>query len=287
MKRWAISLTCFLGAICWGPGRCEGGIRGPGKYCGVAIFDRWDGCTLYSGIYVMYVSEKVKEGLRPYAGRAIQIDAKKVEQPVNPGDGLIGKFAYLGAAPENKAQAWIKLTGLHLESSVKVEADGKPVVTITIMNRGDEVVKVFSQELALTLLTQQDKGRGRICFASDGPSFALVTRQSFQIGGDEPRWQGRGFRAGKPYAWTIGKENALPHSFTLAPEEKRQIHIRFDLPDGQYDFLCGYGGGVHAGKCLASNLSAFDVKDGRARRVKIRGREQAATHSTPRSSGAR
>jgi hypothetical protein len=158
---------------------------------------------------------------------------------------------------------------------------------MTLVNRGDEPVKVFSQALALTLLTQQDKAKNRICLASDGPSFSLITRQSFEIGGDESRWQGRGVRGGTPYAWTIGQENALPHSFTLAPREKKQIHVRFDLPDGQYDFLCGYGGGVHAGKCLASNLSAFDVTDGHARCVKIPGREQVATHSAQNPSGAR
>ena len=48
---------------------CLAGERGSGKYSGVVIFDRWGGCTLYSGIYVMYISEGVKEQLRPEAGR--------------------------------------------------------------------------------------------------------------------------------------------------------------------------------------------------------------------------
>ncbi|MHC4519946.1 MAG: hypothetical protein ACYTAS_15260 [Planctomycetota bacterium] len=273
MKRCAILLVCCLGAVCGLPGRCEGGRRAPGKYCGTPIFDRWDGCTLYSGIYVMYISEKVKESLRPYAGKAIQIDAQEVNQPINPGDGLIGKFVYLGAAPTNQAQAWVKLAGLHLESSVKIDEDSKPVATMSIENQGDEPVKLFSQELALTLLTKQDEARHRVSFVSDGPSFALITRQNFEVGAREPRWQGKGVRGGTPYFWTIGKANALPHSFTLVPKEKKQILVRFDLPDGQYDFLFGYGGGVHAGKCLAGNLSAFDVKDSRARRVKVAGRK--------------
>ena len=96
MKRLSLALACGL-AILSGTGVvCEAGIRSTGKYCGVAVFDRWDGCTLYSGAYVMYVSEKTKEGLRKYAGQAVAIDAKEVDQPHNPGDGLIGKFEYLG-----------------------------------------------------------------------------------------------------------------------------------------------------------------------------------------------
>ena len=86
-----------------------------------------------------------------------------------------------------------------------------------------------------------------------------------EIGGSEPRWQGSGFvEKGGKYAWAIGKENALPHDFLLAANTKKTIEVKFDLPDGQYDFLCGYSGGVHEDRCVASNLSAFDVTNGRA-----------------------
>jgi hypothetical protein len=47
------------------------GLRGPGKYCGVVVFDRWDTCFLLSGPYITSISENVKNGLRPYAGKAI------------------------------------------------------------------------------------------------------------------------------------------------------------------------------------------------------------------------
>ncbi len=93
MKQWRVSVAFCLVVLLWAP-LCGAGRRGPGKYCGVAVFDRWDGCTLYSGVYLMYVSEKTKESLRKYAGQAVQIDAKEVYQPINPGDGRIGKFEY-------------------------------------------------------------------------------------------------------------------------------------------------------------------------------------------------
>jgi len=99
-------------ATMWSSVRCEAGARAPGKYCGVVVFDRWGGGTLYSDIAVMYVSEKTKEELRAYAGQSIQIDAKEVCQPKNPGDGRIGKFEYLGPAPETRS--WVKLKGLRL-----------------------------------------------------------------------------------------------------------------------------------------------------------------------------
>ncbi len=250
---------------------CFAGERCPGKYCGVPIFDRWDGCTLYSGIFVMYISEKTKEPLREYKGKSIQIDAKEVFQPVNPGDGLIGKYEYIGTAP--KTRKWINLEGLKLFSSITVSKDGKPVASIIIKNTKKETLKLFSGELALTLLTKLPEKRS-FSFVSDGPSCALITRQSFEIGSSEPRWQGKGFSHGGPYSWTIGKENALPHSFTLEKDEKKQIDITFDLPDGEYDFLCGYGGGVHAEICIASNLSAFDIKDSKPIIVKIENRNR-------------
>jgi hypothetical protein len=51
------------------------GLRGPGKYSGVVVFDRWHTCFLLSGPYITYISENVKNDLRPYTGKAIQVDA--------------------------------------------------------------------------------------------------------------------------------------------------------------------------------------------------------------------
>lgn len=240
------------------------GERSTGKYAGIPIFDRWDGCTLYSGIYVMYMSEKVKEDLRPYAGKAVLIDAKQVYQPINPGDGRIGTFKYLSPAPAKRN--WVTLAGITLKSTAELDTGGKVIVTLSIKNTGKKPVKLFSQELALTLLTKRPASK-RGWFVADGPSYALITRNSFRVGGSEPRWQGKGVAGGKRFTWTIGKENALPHNFTLGPDTTRSIRIHFDLPPGEYDFLGGYGGGVHEGKCLASNLVAFDV--GKDRKGKI------------------
>ena len=155
-----------------------------------------------------------------------------------------------GAAPEGR-QTLVKVEGIRLYSSVRTRPDGKPVATLAIENTNLTPIKLYSPELALTLLAKREQ-RDRF-FAADGPSFALLTRQSFEVG-SEPRWEGRGFAAEGKYGWTIGKENSLPHSFTLGSKETRHIDVQFDLPDGQYDFLCGYGGGVHGYKCVASNL---------------------------------
>ena len=62
------------------------GLRGPGKYCGVIVFDRWDPCFLLSGHFITYISDGVKNELRPYIGKAMQLDTLEVSQPQNPGD---------------------------------------------------------------------------------------------------------------------------------------------------------------------------------------------------------
>ena len=47
--------------------------------------------------------------------------------------------------------------------------------------------------------------------------------------------------------------------------EPLEVALNFRLPHGEYQFMAGYGGGVHAGRALASNLAGFDVDaDGRA-----------------------
>ena len=48
------SAVCLIGCVL--ALSALGAIRGPGKYNGVVIFDRWDGCHLYSGAYVMEIS---------------------------------------------------------------------------------------------------------------------------------------------------------------------------------------------------------------------------------------
>src|ERR1700693_3441510 len=113
-------------------------IRGPGKYNGVVIFDRWDGCHLFGGVYDMEVSEKVKELLRPYNGQAILVDAKEVFQPMNPGDGLTTKLEVLGPAEEPNTKtvgnAPPLLDGLVLTAAPNFREGGHNEFVITLRN---------------------------------------------------------------------------------------------------------------------------------------------------------
>jgi len=237
------------------------GLRGPGKCCGVVIFDRWDACLLYSGVYVMYVSEGIKDALRDHAGEAVQIDATEVYQPLNPGEGLIKRFTYLGPAPAAANRDYLRLTGLTITCRAAFEDGARPAVLLEVANTDDSETEVFTEELAPTLLTR-DATPPSPTACWDGPSYALITRQGFWNGADEsPRWQGKGVANGKTFSWTLGQENALPRSFRLKPGEQRQVRLHFDLPPGEYDFLCGYGGGCHEGTCVPSNLVAFDVDE--------------------------
>jgi len=245
------------------------GIRGPGKYAGTVIFDRWGGCTLYSGIYVMYISEKVKQQLLPYKNQAIQIMATDVYQPMNPGDGLIKKFEYIGNAPAGQLDE----TDLQITTSAAFHKGEQPSILIQLTNTSKKDLRISARELAPTLLTRTDHSQKYIFTPSDGPSFALVTRVSFWLSSEEaPRWHGTGIENGKSYLWSIGKSHALPKYFSLKPNETWHIKISFHLPKGEYEFLCGYGGGVHEYTCVTSNLTPFDVnKEGEGKPVTSEG----------------
>lgn len=71
---------------------------------------------------------------------------------------------------------------------------------------------------------------------------------------------------GEEYYFDV--EEKLPDSIELKPQETRSIALSFHLPQGEYDFLCGYGGGVHESRCLASNRVSFDI-DGNGRAVEV------------------
>src|SRR6516225_5196465 len=100
----SMAAVCLLVAVALSSRVANAGIRAPGKYSGVVIFDRWGGCILFSGVYLMYISDSVKEQLREYEGQAVEIDALEVNQPTNPGDGLIRRLKILG--PAQSKQAW-------------------------------------------------------------------------------------------------------------------------------------------------------------------------------------
>ena len=40
-----------------------------------------------------------------------------------------------------------------------------------------------------------------------------------------------------------------------------KVRVTFNVPPGQYQFIVGYGGGVHEEKSLASNAISFDLSD--------------------------
>lgn len=216
----------------------------------------------------MYISRRVKEQLRSYANRAIVIDAQEVFQPKNPGDGRVDAFTHLGPAPQSSSL--IPLDGLQLASSYDSHEGERPHVIVEVRNASSESIEVLSRELAPTLLMKALPGGDAAGYGpSDEPSFAVITRQSFWMS-DGPRWGGQGFVSGRAYSWSIGKTHALSKTFTLGPEEARWIRLTFNLLAGEYQFLCGYGGGVHEHRALASNLVAFDVdQDGRGTLVSI------------------
>jgi hypothetical protein len=158
------------------------GIRGPGKYNGVVLFDRWGGCHLYGGAYVMEVSESVKGLLRPYANQPVLVDAKEVFQPMNPGDGLITKLEVLGPSVETTSATFGKpplLEDLSLKAFANFSAPSGPELILELRNIGSSKRGVDMQALGPTLLA---KKQGSECFdPSDGPSFVAVTRTNIDF----------------------------------------------------------------------------------------------------------
>jgi hypothetical protein len=238
-----------------------GGIRGPGKYNGVVIFDRWGGCHLYSGAYVMEVSESVKELLRPYANRPVLVDAREVVQPMNPGDGLIKKLEVLGPSVETTASTFGKppsLEGLSLTVFANFSIARAPELIIELRNTGTVKRGVDMQALGPTLLA---KKQGLECFSpSDGLSFVAVTRTNIDFMHQYPAGdgclvdgKGRTIRMWLPAGVTV------PKAFDLEPGHSIEVPLQFELSEGEYEFLAGYGGGVHEARTLASNRIAFNI----------------------------
>jgi hypothetical protein len=238
-----------------------GSVRSAGKYNGVVVFDRWGGCHLHSGAYVMEISESVKELLRPYANQPVLIDAKEVFQPINPGDGLIRKLEVLGPAVEATAEKFGQpplLDDLSLKAFANFSAASGPELILELRNIGKAKRGVDMGALGPTLL---GKKQGLECLSpSDGPSFVAVTRTNINImhqypdvGGCLVNGKGRTIRVWLPPG------TAVPKTFDLEPGQSIEVPLQFELSEGEYEFLAGYGGGVHEARSLVSNRIAFDV----------------------------
>ena len=262
----ALLLLCAL------PFTGLGAIRGPGKYSGVVVFDRWDGCHLYSGAYVMEISEKVKEKLRPFSGQAMLIDAQEVFQPINPGDGLITKLQVVGPAEDPVSAGFglpPVLDGLSIKAIPNFGAPGGDELIVRLSNAGAVRRAIDANALAPTLLV---KKQGSECLSftpSDGPSYAAITRTNINFMNSQPA---RGSCVlngkGRTVDLSLLPGTAVSPQFELAAGESIEIALRFSLSDGEYQFLAGYGGGVHQVRALASNMISFDVDDaGKPHRV--------------------
>jgi len=256
IRRLAIITVCLtLGSLLTS---VHAGMRGKGKYSGVVIFDRWDTCFLLSGPYITYISEAEKEELRPYAGHAIEIDVTEITQPMNPGDGLVNSYVILGQATDDPSDP---ITN-KVEITVEPGFDGKkaPMFAITLRNDSLQSVPVSPSEVGITLLGMN---RGVVFSASDGKSVAWITRADLVPHGPngvaESSWTSTvdgktvyaRYKAAQPCAFRTRLE--------LAAYESVSCRVRLDVPTGEYQFMAGYGGGVHAWKSIASNAVSFNV----------------------------
>ena len=228
------------------------GLRGPGKYCGVIVFDRWDTCFLLSGHVITYISDGVKNELRPYRGKAMQLDALEVSQPRNPGDALVRKYQIIGPAPDNHST--VVLDGLELVAQSDFGPQGTATFLIELRNTGNAPVKVNSSEFGPTLLGLSPKGP--FC-ASDGKSEAWFTRVNLV---NSSSWESGGGSV-KYSSYIIAPKSRPPERFQLEPGQSMKVRVTFKVPPGQYQFIVGYGGGVHEEKSVASNAISFDLND--------------------------
>jgi hypothetical protein len=154
---------------------------------------------------------------------------------------------------------------MHVSVHPAFEDGQAPEFTIRVENTSEKPVTLHMDSLAPTLLAKKGEGGDRWS-PSNGPSTAVVTRQSFWIGMDGPRLKG----ANETWQWTVIQPKTFEKDRQLLPKASFEISLSFKLPAGEYDLLAGYGGGVHAGQCVASNLIAFDVNpEGRASIAKV------------------
>jgi hypothetical protein len=228
-------------------------LRGRGRYCGVVIFDRWDTCLLLSGHYITYVSDNVKEDLRPYRGQAMQVDASEIRQFSNPGDALIGKYTIIGPATKDSQEQATE--GVRVSIKPDFDRDRAIAFLIMIKNLADSPIQIHSDTIGPTLLGL--KSENIMGDPSDGRSTAWITRGNLVT---LSSWRSTiDHHPTISVSYSIDANSKLPERFNLNPGESKQVRVMLKVPAGPYQFLVGLGGGVHEGRSVASNAISFHV----------------------------
>ena len=253
---------------------CLGAIRGPGKYSGVIVFDRWGGCTLCRGPWINYVAEAVKKSLSRYDGKQVVLGATKTHQPFNPGEARIEAFEVLAPAGEGEAG---QIPAAPLRLSVRAEFDDgqQPAFAITARNVSAAPVTLKYESLGPVVLMKRPPGKQWFS-AADGPSVAVLADGRFwglDPDGGKPLMRSRGTRSSVDYEWQVANPAPLPRTTELAPGDEATVLLLLTLPAGEYDLLAAYSDHEPASWSAASNLVGFDVAaGGGAARAKVPGR---------------
>lgn len=256
----------FMAVILLSATAALAGIRGPGKYSGAVVFDRWDTCYIYDGVWLMYVAEKEKGRLREYEGRHVEVYAKEVVQPANPGDGRIMEFDLLSASgpetgtPRHKA--------LSITAEPLFEPGRRPRFALAVENRGGEDLKVRQASITPTLLGEKDEFDD--FSPSDGKSEARITRCGLDLaklfrkersvtftkpGGQEATLT-------KRYAFEVEDAQSLPEDILIPAGRTARVVIALEVPPGTYDFLFGCDIGILESRRIASNIVSFQAAEG-------------------------
>jgi hypothetical protein len=256
----AVTLICVLTLLL--PTAIFAGIRGPGPYNGVVLFDRWGACYLYSGIYLMYVSEKLKDTLRPYQEDFVLLDALEVYQPINPGDGLIKSYGLIERG-KSQDRDETPVDGLHITITTGQKKGQLLRFRVVLENFGAKAIEIDTSEFALTVLKRKAEGENDWPMPSDGPSYAIITRRALDRVLHHEDSQVK-----------ISASTEVRNRYPLAPGKSAAFNLEFKLPPGEYDLVTGYGGGVHESRVVVSNMIAFDVDTKeRAHVVTVAGRK--------------
>jgi hypothetical protein len=241
------------------------GIRGPGKYSGVVVFDRWDTCYIYDGVFLMYVAEKEKGRLRKYEGRHVEVYAKEVVQPMNPGDGRITKFDLLSSSGQRPHAARRK--DLWITAEPLFEPGRKPRFALAVENRGGADVKVSQSSITPTLLGEKDEYDD--FSPSDGKSEARITRCGLDNAKDfyeersvtSTKPDGQKTTLTKRYAFEVEDGGGLPAELLVPAGQTLRVVVALEVPPGIYDFLFGCDIGIRENRRVVSNVVSFQVGD--------------------------
>ena len=192
----------------------------PTKVDGVFYLDHFGGCYCYNDVGLMYVSEKEKSFVTPYANKPVTLDVTRTYQQSFPGTIRLEQFTISTRVGSTGSQT----NDIRLDASWLL-GKKRDSLNLSITNSGASAVSIYPSIIDFMVLTKKSRTSRMPAFMeiADGPSIILGAQRI--SGWSQRNWSGSFVRDDQVVSWTVRDGRDIQDTVLLQPHKSTNIVI--------------------------------------------------------------